>query len=709
MARQNYTVINDTTTSPIEFGYGSKIFDVAIQYSFGYAVDVRVKYSLSWTNDQSTDNVILNFADRDNFIVDENYIYYKNLISGTNTLKIITGVDFVDVKDSTYFNEKLTINVLEVKFSKASETASDYTTGHSLYVTNSTASEGWLKAKNPTLISQDAYVIVYNYRYDLSHGVSYPTVETAYKKEKDGNDIVTFATRIGGNKYYAGIGFYIVTGASPVSIKGYCYGSWQGDNFQADNNIRFNYSSGWVNSLDDNSSYESSGFIGEGANRENKYSYYIPANSTAYITMVDSIEITTVAAFDVETAPKTKAVINLNGRIFQDAKITSAEIPTSSDYTSSTAYTKPKFSVINTSLYAGDLVNINSIATNNNPQTFYSHITLTNNTNENKNFNISYKLRYYVSNGSTSTGTGATDLNSYDWYRQVAGSDKIYTNNSTLKNSIGNLAPYSSVNIVLKYGLTKDFYNILSSQYDVWVEIVPIITESTVSGNEQAAVETKIDGNTVNFYVKNTTNKILTVSNLKGSVYSYTKTFTKIETQPSDWVSNYWQYYIDANGTTKYSSPDFNSSSCYREDSAFSVQSVNINNSITLYPNEIKYIGNTTLTNIITTTFDLQATTSSSTDDNEISMRNMDSRAYIINNSSSAYYVRFNGTYLGSDSKIITKNGWNYYIGVVQVGQILNVSVSGATTFETKDVKNNVYKTEDVWSDVQTEFENYFQ
>ena len=77
LAKQENVIINDTSTTPIAFGLGGRSSEVSIQYSYSYDFDIRIQYSLSWSNGKSTDNVILRFADRDSFIVDNNYIYYK--------------------------------------------------------------------------------------------------------------------------------------------------------------------------------------------------------------------------------------------------------------------------------------------------------------------------------------------------------------------------------------------------------------------------------------------------------------------------------------------------------------------------------------------------------------------------------------------------------------------------------------------------------
>ena len=77
---QQYAIINDTIDNPILFSSGEHNQEVKIKYSFGYDFDIRIKYSLEWTGAQNSDtnNVILHFANRDDYIVDNEYIYYKD-------------------------------------------------------------------------------------------------------------------------------------------------------------------------------------------------------------------------------------------------------------------------------------------------------------------------------------------------------------------------------------------------------------------------------------------------------------------------------------------------------------------------------------------------------------------------------------------------------------------------------------------------------
>ena len=173
MANQQYTIINDTVKTPVLFGEGYHNFEVALQYSIGYSFDVRFKYSLSWSggSSYSTDNVILHFANRDNVIYDDNYIFLANAVSaGNSKINIIASVDFVDPTDSHYFGQKLTINIEEVKIYKEQ---SSYDANHELLKTTNNgvnktvvsvtgpASQAWLQYKENSNAAEEEQTQAY--------------------------------------------------------------------------------------------------------------------------------------------------------------------------------------------------------------------------------------------------------------------------------------------------------------------------------------------------------------------------------------------------------------------------------------------------------------------------------------------------------------------------------------------------------------------
>ena len=62
--------------------------------------------------------------------------------------------------------------------------------------------------------------------------------------------------------------------------------------------------------------------------------------------------------------------------------------------------------------------------------------------------------------------------------------------------------------------------------------------------------------------------------------------------------------------------------------------------------------------------------------------------AFIINNSSNAYYVRFSGIISGTQANIFTvASDYNYYIGIIRPQQILPVPMSSAGVIDVKVIE----------------------
>ena len=150
LANQQYVVINDLEQSPIVYNPGVHAVNISLQYAIDYDFDLRVRYSVQWLdvngeeNDLSTDNVELLFANRDNVIVDEEYIYFINyyedeegnrtpagLTAGSSELSLIAGVQIVESLNSEYTGKTLQITIDEVKIHKAGV---KYDNNHPLYI-----------------------------------------------------------------------------------------------------------------------------------------------------------------------------------------------------------------------------------------------------------------------------------------------------------------------------------------------------------------------------------------------------------------------------------------------------------------------------------------------------------------------------------------------------------------------------------------------
>lgn len=402
LSHNSFNLINDSLSTPIPFGLDGRNYQISLQYTTVYDVEVCFRYQLSWSNEASTDNVILNFSDRDNFIVDDQYIYYVGpKLNGVNkTLIVITGVDFADPFDSNYVGATLTISM---SYETSSNTT--YNTSHPLYHSG-LAGTAWLKTKNR---ESGAYAIVYNYTSKTANALRHPTVLTngAYRRNADSND-----SWIGGEKEFAGMYAYVVVGTSAITLTASVSGAWvQSDGTTPSgsmvftNNIYFNFADGW----------EFVGYKVAGSTPVYNYQKTIPANTNAYIPIVDSAEITCQGllldsnlsnytpyyAWGILTLNNV-TINNINSGANHFTNMYCGIQLASSGVTTSGSYTKPTITISNASKYNAALYKLygnGTAVTSVGAVSQYANIALTNNTNEDKSVSVTSGLKAYVSNG----------------------------------------------------------------------------------------------------------------------------------------------------------------------------------------------------------------------------------------------------------------------------------------------------------------------
>ena len=624
LANQQYVVVNDVEQSPIAYLPGVHAVNISLQYAIDYDFDLRIKYSLDWLGDDEnnqlpTENVELIFANRDNVIVDEEYVYYINykkdnsgnniapagLSAGSGELSLIAGVEIVENRNLDYAYKSLKIVIDEVKIYKAQ---SNYTESHPLYnglthtivtknaVENSLpdgketvyreSAKAWLAHKQSVTSGlDDAYVMVYNHRYNTENGISSPGHDSAYSRTII--DSVTTASWLGGNRAFVGASVYIITGSKPLAIKAKVYGTWRNTSGteiqQYDSNIRFNYSIDWVNPVyEDNNLFET-----------RDYNYIVPAYTACYIELVESVEITTVGG-DIETAniDTYKLVVNrieINGSVDStfsydgksyDSKITSALVECTDIPAQDTreTYKQKDYNVISSAKYHIGLYDYKADASvheyNNNK------IVLVNNTNLKQNVTISYDILLHASNGSirqhydsvdgdgNTIGLRADSFDDAAYFREdksvvaeVASGAKItYSLPGVNSVKVYTIAPNSSIQLDSVYSLGINFQSYLEGKYgtrDVWVEIVANINylASTTTSVETSdlLVEMGLSGNAGTIKVKNISNDVVTAIsvNLTLKNYQYTVSNSVLEssTAPNDWQATFWKYYTkDAQG-----------------------------------------------------------------------------------------------------------------------------------------------------------------
>ncbi len=742
------TLINSTAESPVPFGIGSHATKIALEYLSYSSFDIRLQYSLSWvdvngnqlyadqgnTTPLSTNNVILNFAGRDRFIVDNNYIYVKDTISsGHGTLNIINSVSFADTSDNAYegANLKITISFEAAQVSTYSDgkSSAEYdnatdTTANPLY-TDTIAGRAWVKYKSGKIASEgNAHIIVYNSRSSVENGISYPNKATAER-----TDITTINgessstnTLAYGNRYYAGAGLYVMTGNSSVTINVAGVGSWEKtaetEDIAFDNNILYNFNSRWSD-VTYNKNHASA-------------SIKIAANQQIYIDIFDSIEITSVLYTDPEgshidyTNYKYVSLFSLNGETIQTSILELTLTGNGSE--DKTGLTSTDYSVMNTSLFNPGLYDTSAGGT----PSYGTDIVITNNTSVSKLYSIGYKVKYTASNGLQKiqdTGSSNDLLNVNNYWARVSDTYKLQGNDVVIS-----IAPYSSVSLLSYFqvnesDLTSKLTTIeeetidqttIKKEYvfDAWLDIELDITTGSLATKSSVSIERKDDATTLTYTIRNNSNKAVNISSQNIIVESLTKNYQSIPSiVPDDFETQYGQYYYLDNG--KYIQAT--SASQWNEDLMWysltivkeEVSTFTINET-TLTPNETIVITN--ITKQENKNYIIQSLVNSTEiEGNVVVEKNATANASLWNLSQTeSYYVRFTGTYTGSDSNVVTENNYNYYIGIIRPGQEIAIPLSSSSIVETILVADTYEKSDlSEWnlsesSAVFTAFEKYF-
>ena len=616
LGNQQYHITNDTLLKPVTFGEGAKNFEIALHYAFDYDFDVRLSFNMQWSTgvqlangsiSKYATNAIPTFANRDNIIFDEQYIYLTNSVpAGNGKITIMTGVEFVDPTDSKYVGQTLTINITDVKIYKKQASYALNTHMLTKDATTSAAAQAWIYSKNKAT-SSTAYVMMYNYRRNYDSGIPYPGLETAYKKPSDSSNKVTGATWTGGNRSYAGVAMYVITGTTAAKLEVQVAGIWRSSegatSLISENSVLYNYSSGWSHSSwDDQKLWET-----------RTYNYVIPANTACYIEIVDSIEIisaervTSNLDFDEyrlvtnsiminpslysETAANDKSTVfsySEEGGWTKLAEVKPINLNSTLSIATSTNYSQSDVDVLNTSVYNNGLYT--SIAGSAKEQTFNTNISLINNTAETKTVDVAYQLKYRISNGQTTligvVGNGSVNKRAEEHVAdgtltaETAFKGNLYYSETKTTSQLTSamvqtvtVAPYSSINLVERYkvaaALQAEIANLYDPQaadsegnkyqadgytdyYDVWTFLDVAVTPKTVTTTPNLSIETTKNGNLVTVSVKNNTTssvKGVTIKNFGveelGNV-SYSAVTGS--TAPLDWEASFWKYYTYEDG-----------------------------------------------------------------------------------------------------------------------------------------------------------------
>lgn len=731
LANQQYHLVNDTINNPIVYGEGVHNFEIALEYAMPYDFDVKITYSFTCSDDNLKDKVILNFTNRDNIIYDEKYIFLANPVqAGDGKITIINGVEFADVDDETLLGDTLQINAtVQICKTKTSYDANNHTFKPT---DNTKAFSMWIYHKNKADTSNN-YVLMYNYRNDFNHGVAFPGLNSAYKKTLSGQSIET-ASWAGGNRAYAGVGMYVVTGNKGLTLDVLVGGQWRNSNdtqetenldgkLISENCIKFNYTSEW----------EKSGYDTAKLWEVRDYCIGIPAQTSCYIQILDSIEITRASVSNPNMTQDYRAVVQKiqlhskqEGKMTKftyeeidasNSKIQLQQIKADTPQTAiSGTFASENISVVNNSIYNPGLYTSDTTTGHN--QDFQTSVIAINNTNKTQKITAQYKIYYLFSNAQEGFYNNADDKLRVDEVITSGEEGKdleetrfasTYTYSiteaySSTKITISDIiiAPYSSANIIDEFTVGLDLQTskltIGNYRYDAWVFVV-VESISTVEVNSNPItsinlqVETKLSGNTVHLYVKNNTNKM--ISNITSNnfrIYELEVYYTAIGNEkPADWVATYWKHYKDLNGETQNNSSTFDTGITYYLKSQ-TYENITPNSlglsGLTLNPGESKMFATATMLATSETssakTFGtkkimLAGTISGTATDSDaaVLLEEGTGNARIYNpTESTSFYVRFKGTLNSKPSNIKTYGNYNYYIGILRPGQILNIPMS---------------------------------
>lgn len=721
LPNQTYQIINDTLPNGILYSDGVKEYEVALQYSYDYAFNFYVEYELKWSNGLDASNVILNFSNRNAWIVDNSRIYYRDTVAaGTGKLPIIVGVDFVDNYNSNYYGAKLTINIKKVEIAKTNESLDQTGIAGEAYAQ-------YQARKLASYSTANAYAVVYNPTNKGSYQPKAPVGKTAFetKTSTSGSTSVTTTSKLFGNKNYVGLGAYVITGSSPINLVAKVIGSWAVDTGKTTdpssanintNTIKYNYSSGWIGE-----SYD----VGTIVQEIRTFQYTIPAHTAMYIDIIDSVEMITrgmlAAANYTDFHIETDLLLNSDTQLnFENGLATSTiTTKTLSGTSYSTNLPTQDYSVVNSSKYDAALYNV----TTGGAQTYKTQIKVINNTASKMSVSASYTLKAYISNGNSTAdyqpAAGSTtpkDGNPFEfddeshWDRD----EYSYTSSITVgaHNASQVIAPYSAMTICTSFTVPNDMVAKLVaakaaySGKDVWIELVPTITTATsTAADTQLVLETVVSGTTAKLYAKNVSSNALTSLslNLKYSRYSTqaNMTSTTLSTEPANWKKEYWKYYVSNSGSYKQvnevnnptsnsdgstsiktaSMPTFAAGTYYTNSGWIGANAYTTTSSAIVNPGEKVLLGSLTITASQTYDFSDYTLTGSVATASDVNLVNETTgSAFIKNNSTTkSYYIRFSSSASFTDttkSNFFQDGSFWYLYGLIRPGQVIPINIT---------------------------------
>ena len=268
-------------TETYTYAVGSVNNSIKLNYGFSGKYDVAVKFTATYKNGEHlAKDFSLDIVDRDKWCIDmptvsdlggsgsyhalastsntlQGVMYYMGMLEGTGRLPIISGVTFYTSGNNTYINEadELTITVTPIY----SKSTGSYDSSHKFYTTsvfyndNKTAINNWTTymaayQQDKTRVAETR-LMYYNAYSAEETALEYPSdnlswngenlvmptelerSNTSYKykvirtqtgEDAEGNATYSYATSYdniaAGNKYYGGLGVYVIPGSSLVTV-----------------------------------------------------------------------------------------------------------------------------------------------------------------------------------------------------------------------------------------------------------------------------------------------------------------------------------------------------------------------------------------------------------------------------------------------------------------------------------------------------------
>lgn len=524
-------------------------------------------------------------------------MYYMGTLTGSKILPVITGVTFYTSPNNSYefIGDELTIT-LEPEYVKSN--SENYNTGHAFYTTsadaygfvpNTTLFNNWatyMSEKDNGTVADNTSIMIYNAYVDEKRGLSFPYDESVMQiTENDGKKsanikadwtqqptysntahryyvnegIRTYDAITAGNKYYGGLGVYVIPSANLVTISVTINCFWIGGGTST---------SGVVD-------YETSSDITTITSGTTDYYYYREnIDKPTYVNVLDYIKLTAETYSSLIAYGYKMVLNNIDVNPIYEKGTAGDDITTIDEVPNWSHSARPGYEVLNSTKTSPVLARISQVYVR--PLEADAKIGITNTSSEAigiSSFKINTRLWYakYITQG---TGNTAVTVCSEELVQDTTKNpaENIYLTKTALKYQSDlwtvtdegsgvvrfeanggvtyipagyTLTLISGVEIpITKVTQTADSAN------DFWCDLDITNIETTTANynvTSTSGVEVFVDGyyNTITksnpgyIYIRNNTNQIITGVNLSNINVKYLDTNSElIDTLPRDkWLS----------------------------------------------------------------------------------------------------------------------------------------------------------------------------